>query len=92
MLVLAFWRFDAKDGTKILASSFDTFLLRFFIVCTANRSDIIFLGTYCCLCLYKGMGIMLRKAVANGLLVNTVGSSVYSFAHDRIQETGEYHV
>jgi len=34
---------------------------------------------------------MLGKAVADGLLANTVGSRIYSFAHDRIQEAGEYY-
>jgi len=33
--------------------------------------------------------LMLDKAVADGLLVNTVGSRIYSFGHDRIQEAGE---
>jgi len=33
---------------------------------------------------------MLGKAVSGGLLENTVGSRIYSFGHDRIQEAGEY--
>jgi len=32
---------------------------------------------------------MLDKAVLGGLLANTVGSRIYSFGHDRIQEAGE---
>jgi len=32
---------------------------------------------------------ILGKAVADGLLANTVGSRIYSFGHDRIQEAGE---
>jgi len=35
---------------------------------------------------------MLGAAVADGLLVSAVGSCAYSFAHDRIQEAGEYEV
>jgi len=35
---------------------------------------------------------MLGKAVAEGLLSNNVGSKIYTFAHDRIQEAGEYPV
>jgi len=32
---------------------------------------------------------MLDKAVADGLLANIMGSRIYSFGHDRIQEAGE---
>jgi len=35
---------------------------------------------------------MLGTAVSDGLLVNTVGSWIYAFRHDRIQEAGESEV
>jgi len=69
------------------------------LVLAAHTRSGIDVDTLCQLTVVNGRFIpreellpMLGSAVADGLLVSTVGSRTYRFAHDRIQEAGEYEV